>query len=65
MNIGDLVEVKATDDGKVYAIGVYLGIKTTWKAWHMVHVVYPWQLASDFKVAQRYDEPYWKLEIMK
>jgi hypothetical protein len=64
IKVGDLVQVRAEDDGIVYAIGIYLGIKKTWKEWHSVHVVHPWQLANDFKVAQLYDEPYWKLEVI-
>ena len=64
MKVGDLVRVKAPDDERVYAVGVYLGVKTTWKDWHMVHIIHPWQLGSTNYDASPFDEPFWKLEVI-
>ena len=64
MQVGDLVEVKAADDGFVYGVGIYLGIETTWKEWQMVYIIHPWQLSRSDLRGTPFDEPYWKLEII-
>jgi hypothetical protein len=64
MQVGDLVVIKASDDGLIYGTGIYLGVKTTWKDWHMVHLIYPWFLQGSDLQGSPFDEPYRKLEVI-
>jgi hypothetical protein len=54
MKVGDLVRV-SDSHGLPFAIGVYLGVMTGWKEFHLIH--------HDGQ-AYRYDEPFWQLEVI-
>ena len=53
-NIGDLVRVNDSG-GDSFAFGIYLGILTEWKDFHVVY---------HNGQANRYDEPFWQLRVV-
>jgi hypothetical protein len=64
MKVGDLVEVVSADHECIYGVGIYRGIKTTWKEWHMVYITHPPEACSPDLEGSPFDEPYWEFKVI-